>query len=163
MPGFASAIFTSVTAAPMPRPWIRPVTAIIGCRLSREISGWPVTGTIAATLLSGNRWPSGARMDRAAKSGCRRPSASGRRTRTPTNLVGCGRLVATAPLMAVESAWVTWSGVMPSRPVRIGSICTSRASPAGFTPLFTSTTPGIFEIAAATRSACGIRVVVSAP
>ncbi len=29
----------------MPRPSMRPVTAIIGCRFSREISGWPVTGS----------------------------------------------------------------------------------------------------------------------
>jgi hypothetical protein len=37
--------------------------------------------------------------------------------------------------------------------VRIGSICRSSASPASLTPLFTSTTPSILPIAAATFSA----------
>ena len=61
----------------MSRPLIRPVTATIRLRLSRLISGWPVTVVTVATRVSGKRWPSGARRRRASTSWIGRPAAGG--------------------------------------------------------------------------------------
>ncbi len=150
-------------ADPRSRPSRRPVTPTKGCRSSRLICCWPGWMLTVAIRSSGTARPSGVWSCSWRSAAMRPRRASGARTRTPTMVSPCCTSVATEPPIRADSWRETASGSSPSRAAAGRLTWTTTASPATRRPSTTSTTPGIFSMAGATKPAASCSAAVSEP